>query len=79
MFQWFNLCRISSNALMQEKVMAPTLSLFPFLVITLLPAVTWNKDKKSVSLRETQSDQSPIKQATLIYKSDLRSLPLAPQ
>lgn len=45
----------------------------------LLPAVTLNKDKENASLMETRADQSPIKQAVLVYKSGLQSLPLAAQ
>lgn len=46
---------------------------FSFTVIALLPAVTLNKGYENASLMETLADQSPIKQAILVYKSGLQS------
>ena len=69
---------------MSEKVMTLNSIIVNTLIvlftrITLLPAVTLNKDKENASVMETQADQSPIKQAVLVYKSGLQSLPLAAQ
>ena len=50
-----------------------------FSILPLLPVVSLNKDKENASLMEMLGDQSPIKHAALLYKSDLQSLPLPAQ